>query len=98
MSRRPSIGRDGRVAAAEHVHCRQFDGDLVMVDLQGGEYFALDDVGARMWDLLNSGKSPAEIGRDLATEYEADEDKILGDCMKLADELLERGLVVVRAP
>jgi hypothetical protein len=98
MSERPTMRRDGRVVAAAHVHCRRFDDDLVMVDLQGGEYFALDGVGARMWDLLNSGKTPAEIGRDLATEYEAEESDILRDCTKLADALLERGLLVIRAP
>jgi len=91
-----NIGPDSQVTAPEHVRCRRFDDDLVMVDLQGGEYFALDAVGARMWDLLISGKTPAAVGAALAVEYEASEDEILRDCTKLADELLKRGLLVVR--
>jgi hypothetical protein len=91
------IGRDGRVAAAEHVRCRAFDEDLVMVDLQGGQYFALDVVGARMWQLLVSGNTPAEVGSALAAEYEASEDEIFRDCTRLADELLKRGLLVIRS-
>jgi hypothetical protein len=92
------IGPDARVAAAEHVRCRTFDDDLVMVDLEGGEYFALDVVGARMWDLLVSGKTPAEVGEALAVEYEATTEDILRDCMNLADELLKRGLLVPTRP
>jgi hypothetical protein len=98
MSARASLAKDGRVKAAEHVRCRQFDDDLVMVDLEGGEYFALDMVGARMWGLLVAGKTPAEVGATLAAEYEAGPDEILRDCTKLVDELLSRGLVVVREP
>ncbi len=97
MSERSSL-HERRVAAAEHVRCRRFDDDLVMIDLEGGEYFALDPVGARMWDLLMSGKTPADVGASLAAEYEAGEDEIRRDCTKLVDELLERGLLVVRLP
>jgi|SRR5580658_1251359 hypothetical protein len=87
---------DTRVEAAEHVRCRRFDEDLVMVDLEGGEYFALDAVGGRMWDLLVSGKTPAEVGAILVAEFEASEGEILHDCVRLVDDLLKRRLLVVR--
>jgi hypothetical protein len=96
MSKPPSIGREGRVSAAPNVHCRRFDDELVMVDLEGGEYFSLDGVGARMWDLLRAGKTPDEVGAELAAEYDADKDKIVCDCTTLADDLLERGLLINR--
>ncbi len=98
MNERSGVGMDARVSAAEHVRCRQFDNDLVMVDLQGGEYFALNTVGARMWDLLTSGKTLAEAAEALAAEYDAGQDEIFRDCKKLADELLTRGLLVLKAP
>jgi Coenzyme PQQ synthesis protein D (PqqD) len=98
MSASTVSSRHTNLAAAEHVRCRRFDEDLVMVDLEGGEYFALDAVGGRMWDLLVSGKTPAEVGAILAAEYEASEDEIFRDCMKLADDLLQRRLLVVRLP
>jgi hypothetical protein len=94
MSEGSTSARNRRVAAAEHVRCRQFDEDLVMVDLNGGEYFALDSIAARMWELLVSGRTATQIAATLALEYAASEDDILGDCVKLADDLLERGLLV----
>jgi hypothetical protein len=97
MNKEPNIGPSVRVAASQYVRCRAFDNDLVMVDLQGGEYFALDEIGARMWQLLTAGSTPAEVSATLASEYDAAQDKILGDCTKLADELLKRGLLVLRS-
>jgi hypothetical protein len=86
------------VDAATHVRWRRFDEDLVMIDLAGGEYYALDAVGARMWDLLVSGKTPTQAGLALASEYEAGQETIVSDCTRLANELIERGLLVVRLP
>jgi hypothetical protein len=89
---------DGRVAAAENVRCRQFDDELVIVDLEGGEYFALDAIGASMWGALVAGRSPTEVAVDLAAQYDAPEEQILGDCVHLASDLLGRRLLVRRPP
>jgi hypothetical protein len=97
MSERAVIDSYGHLAVAEHVRSRRFDDDLVLVDLEGGEYFALDAVGGRMWDLLVSGKTPAEVGAILAVEYDAEADPIALDCVKLAENLVRRGLLVVES-
>ncbi len=96
MSTRPPVGPQARVAAAEHVRCRRFDDDVVLVDLHRGEYFALDAVGARMWELLVAGETPATVAGALAGEYDAAETEILRDCLRLTEELLGRGLVVTQ--
>jgi hypothetical protein len=94
VSKQASIGAECRVVGAEHVRCRRFDDELVMVDLQGGEYFALDAVGARMWELLIAGETPASVATKLSAEFAASEEEIRRDCTNLANELLQRGLVV----
>jgi hypothetical protein len=83
-------------AAAQHVSCRQFDDDVVMVDLQGGEYFALDAIGARMWNMLTSGQTTSEVASSLSVEFDAEPAQILRDCEILVDDLLRRGLLVVK--
>ena len=95
MNERMPISAESRVARAEHVRSRRFDDDLVMIDLEGGEYFSLDAIGARMWELLTSGETPAKVAATLAREYVASEDVILEDCTKLVEELVKRRLAVV---
>lgn len=94
----PRIALGDRVTPAHDVRYREFDDELVMVDLQGGEYFALDAIGRRMWNELASGKSPLEVAASMATEFDATQDQIARDCLALADELIGRGLLVRRVP
>ncbi len=79
-----------------HVHAREFDGELVIVDLTGGDYFGLDDVGRRMWVELTRGLTPNEIAALLTKEYEVDEATLVKDTMRLIEQLVHRGLVTVR--
>jgi hypothetical protein len=98
MSFREPIGANDHVGARPHVHAREFDGDLILLDLEVGEYFALGDVGARMWHELAQGKTPREVAAKLVAEFDATEDDITRDCVRLVEDLLRRGLLERRSP
>ncbi len=44
-----------RVAAPRHVLVRALDRESVLLNLETERYFGLDEVGTRMWQLLNPG-------------------------------------------
>jgi hypothetical protein len=85
--------RDARFVVAEQVRCRQFDDELVILDLAGGEYFVLNEAGAKIWNGLAAGKTPAQVAWALHEEYDTTQDALIRDCLRLVDELLARGLV-----
>jgi hypothetical protein len=89
-----SIGPDGRTKVPEHVHAREFDGELVVVDLERGEYFGLDPIGTRLWRGLEDGSTPAKVAQALVGEYEVEYGQLLNDLVGLANELVDRGLLV----
>jgi hypothetical protein len=70
---------------------------MVVLDLPHGVYFALDDIGATMWELLQQGKSPLEIGRALAESYSVKEEVLVTDACDLTRRLIEAGLVDMEA-
>ena len=84
---------DDRVSVPAGVHAREFDGELVVLDLQRGDYFGLDEVGARAWAELARGRSPRQVAALLSGEYNVDEARVLADVRTLVQTLLERGLV-----
>lgn len=88
-----SVGKDGRVVVNNHVHVRQFEGEMVLLHLERGDYFGLDDLGARVWHGLAAGQSPSEIAAALAGDHDVDPARMLADFVALADELVLRGLV-----
>jgi hypothetical protein len=85
---------DECVRVAPAVHVREFDGQLIILDLDQGDYFGLDEVGTRMWSELALGKSARQVAELLAAEYEIDVSRVLSDVRALISNLLERGLVV----
>ena len=84
----------GSVRSAAAVHARIFDEELVILDLAKGEYFSLDDVGARLWAGLEAGRNVQEIAKEIAAEYDVTPERALSDLVTLGDELLAKGLLV----
>ena len=80
--------------AADSVHARVFDGELVILDLAQGEYFALDALGTCLWEGLTEGRTIGELASLVAKDYDVTEDVVLRDFTALRDELIRRGLLV----
>ncbi len=93
--RKTAVSGD-RVFVPEGISAREFDGEWVVLDLLGGNYFGLDEMGGLIWQQLRAGKSVKEISDLLAENYDAPEATILEDVLRLVNELLERGLVQIR--
>lgn len=96
MSSDRTVRLDDRLTASSNVHCREFDGELVILDLESGQYFALDGAGVRIWEALAAGKSLAEVAQDVAGEYDVPESAAATDCLHLAQDLVDRGLLLRR--
>jgi hypothetical protein len=85
-----------RVLVPEHVHVRQFDDELVILDLAGGEYFSLNKAGVCMWKGFAAGSTLEEIAASLVEEFDVSKEVALEDCLRLVEELLGRGLVKLK--
>lgn len=88
-----TVGKAGRVRPSKNVHVREFDGEMVLLDLDRGEYFGLDELGGRVWHGLVQGETPLEIATRLEPEHDVVLDTLVADFVALADELVKRGLV-----
>jgi hypothetical protein len=75
------------------VHVRTFEGELVLLDLARGDYFGVNEVGARLWQGIAVGKTPREIAAELQGEYDVALQTLLDDLERLASELVARGLI-----
>ncbi len=67
---------------------------LVLLDPHGGQYFALDEVGTRVWELCDGTRSVAELVAVLTAEYAAPAETIEADVVELLSELAGERLVV----
>lgn len=79
-----------------HVVSREVGEESVILNLESGTYFGLDPVGARIWQLIEDGKSLDQICTVMVDEYEVTRDVLERDVLKLAQDLADQQLVVVR--
>lgn len=68
----------------------------VILGLRDGMYFELNDVGARIWHLVQEPRSIQSILETLLEEYDVSNERCEADIYSLADQLLARGLIEVR--
>ena len=50
------------------------DGEKVMMNLDKGEYFMMNEVGSRIWEIISEPINVKEIVNTLRNEYEVDEE------------------------
>ena len=87
-----------RISAAPDVLTQEVEGELVLLDLAGERYWALDDIGARCWQLLVLHGEREAVLTALLAEFEIDEATLRSDVDALIEQLGSAGLIVVSAP
>ncbi len=66
---------------------------LILLDLEGGQYYALDEVGIRVWQLTDGTRGVAEIASLIAQEFNAPAATIEADIQELLMDLIHEKLV-----
>ncbi len=79
--------------SSDDVLVRALDGEAVLLDMASGKYFGLNEVGARIWELVEKGESLGAIRAAIVAEFEVDEASAGEDLSALVVELEARGLV-----
>jgi hypothetical protein len=82
------------MSVPKSVMARRVGDEVIVLDLAGGEYFGLPDVGARVWELLLDGKSLVQAAEAIASEYRVDRATAEEDLIRLVMELRDKGLLV----
>ena len=86
--------RDDQVfTISNDVLFQEVSGETVLLDLESEQYFGLDEVGTRIWALLNEGQSVDAIVETLLAEYEVGREQLAGDVRELLAALLDAGLI-----
>jgi hypothetical protein len=91
--RRVALKRDTVVEAAPTHISTDLDGEIVMLELERGEYFSVSGVGAYLWRLLERPRSLEDLVAAVTQEYDVDEGVCLPDVFAFVEDLLSGGLL-----
>jgi hypothetical protein len=87
-----------RIRRRPRVVWRELAGEAVLLDLDGERYFGLDEVGTRVWILIEEPRPLAELHGALLAEYAVGADELWRDLVELVDRLVAAGLAEVEPP
>lgn len=85
------------VTIAPDVVFRDLDGEAVVLNLQTGMYFGLNEVGTRMWTLIAEDGRLQRVFDALREEYDVSPDVLEADLLELVRQLQAKGLVEAKA-
>lgn len=88
-----AIPFDHRLTVPEHVASRDLDGELVLLNYDSETYFGLDEVGTRIWEVLQAAATIEAGVAELLEEFDVTPEQLRGDVQRLLGELIDGGLV-----
>ncbi len=86
---------EGSVRIPDHVIYRELDGEAVILNLQTGAYLGLDQIGARMWQLMGQHRSLRRVWTLLQDEFDASPAQLETDLLGFVGQLGANGLLVL---
>jgi hypothetical protein len=83
------------ISISKDVLTQELQDETVLLDLDSENYFGLDSVGTRIWQLLNEGQDEVAIVNTLVDEYEVEREVLEKDISGLLNRLNEAGLIKI---
>lgn len=75
--------------------CREVQGETVLLHLDSGEYFGLDEIATRIWQLIVEKGDLAEVEAAMRAEYEAESAVLAADLNRVVGELAGKRLIAI---
>jgi hypothetical protein len=91
------ITEDTTLVATAHSVSTTLEGEAVILDTDAGEYYGLNEVGARIWVLLQDPMTFEELVDALLEEYAIDRDRCEAEVRGLLEQMTEKGLLRVES-
>jgi len=84
-----------KISIPENILYRKVGDESVIVNLESGKNYSLDQVGTRMWTLLAENGQVEPVIHTLLEEFDVEPERLRRDLLDLIDALAQLGLVEV---
>jgi len=91
-----AIATSSVVVATKDQVSSDLAGEAIVLSLRTAMYYGLDQVGARIWELVREPRRVADIRDAIASEYDVELERCERDVLDLLRQLATEGLIEVR--
>ena len=86
------------IEANPNLMMADLEGEAVLLDMESGRYFGLNEVGTSVWVLIKEAKPVSEIIAALKSEYDIDAAQLERDILAFLEAMKSRQLVQIVEP
>ncbi|HEX3012545.1 MAG TPA: lasso peptide biosynthesis PqqD family chaperone [Syntrophomonadaceae bacterium] len=90
------INTDTVISKTEGVVLAELDGKVVMMSIENGQYYGLDEVGSIIWDMMSEPVQVKNVIDRLMQEYEVTREECEKDVMAFLEKLYEKKLIILK--
>lgn len=87
--------QDERIQRVSDTPAAHLGESLLMMSLEKGQYFSLNGVGTRIWELIENPTTPAALVEQLVSEYEVTAEVCAAQVNAFLTALRQRNLLLV---
>jgi hypothetical protein len=89
-----TIGLDARLSRNDDIlHAAVGTEEAVMMSVSAGRYYGVNAVGARIWELLETPVTVAQLCARLCEEFEVDAQTCEAQVLKFVNDLSDNGII-----
>lgn len=90
------ISKQSIVTASEGQISSGIANEVAILNLKSGMYYGLNEVGARIWQLISEPKTVEEVYETVLKEYEVEPECLEQNLLDVLQQLADHGLIEVR--
>jgi hypothetical protein len=95
MSSAPALSLSSVVVRSPDQVSGDLDGKVVLLSVQNGEYYNMNEVGSTVWSLVEQPISVAQLVEKLLAEFDVDRARCEGEVLVFLERLRKDGLIRV---
>lgn len=89
------MNRDTTIIRTNKALVSSIEDELVMFDVNAGQYYGLNNVATAVWNHLETEKTVNELAQTLTAEFDISVDECRQELLEFLPELEEKGLIEV---
>ena len=93
--KKKDISTESIVNQIEDIIASDIDDEVVMMSVENGQYYGLDSIGSRVWELIAKPIKVSKLIADLLLKYDVDRETCERDVLAFLEELHEDGILKV---
>ena len=90
------MNKDSILQRAESVTFEVVADEAILIDINTGTYFSLNEVGTEFWEMLDGLQTIEQHAATIAARYEVETGLVVNDLLELAEAMAKDKLIVIQ--